>query len=75
MDPKYTSNALKTIPPSSIELERTFSVTGFYITQFRCSLGSINALVFLKHVLKKEDQEEKDRVEKERLERRELLNQ
>ena len=44
--------ALKTIPPSSIESERTFSVTGFYITKFRCSLGdqSINALVFLKHI-------------------------
>ena len=51
--------ALKTIPPSSIESERTFSVTGFYITKFRCSLGdqSINALVFLKHIFQKEQQE------------------
>ena len=69
--------ALKTIPPSSIESERTFSVTGFYITKFRCSLGdqSINALVFLKHIFQKEEQEEKDRIEKERLERIELLHQ
>ena len=56
--------ALKTIPPSSIESERTFSVTGFYITKFRCSLGdqSINALVFLKAYVffKKKEQEEKD---------------
>ena len=28
--------ALKIIPPSSIESEKTFSVTGFYITKFRC---------------------------------------
>ena len=44
--------ALKTISPSSIESERTFSVTEFYITKLRCSLGdqSINALVFLRHI-------------------------
>ena len=56
---------MKTIPPSSIESARTFSVTtGFYITQFKWSLGlgdqSINALVFLKHIFQKEEQEEKD---------------
>ena len=34
---KKIFEALKTIPPSSIESERTFSVTGFYITKFRCS--------------------------------------
>ena len=56
--------ALKTIPPSSIESERTFSVMGFYNTKLRCSLGnqSINALVFLKHIFQKEEQEEKDRI-------------
>ena len=47
---KYVFEALKTILPSSIESERTFSVTGFCITKLRCSLGdqSLNALVFLK---------------------------
>ena len=67
-------DTLKTIPPSSIESryliesERTFSVTGFYITKFRCSLGdqSINALVFLKHIFQKEEQEEKYRIEEKR---------
>ena len=39
--------------------ERTFSVTGFCITKFRCSLGDqfINALVLLKHIFQKEQQE------------------
>ena len=57
---------MKTIPPSSIESEKTFIVTGFYTTKFRCSLRdeSINALVFLKQVFQKEEQEEKDRMEK-----------
>ena len=64
--------ALKTIPLSSIESERTFSVTGFCITKFGCSLGH---LVFLKHIFQKEEQEEKDRIEKVRLERIELLHQ
>lgn len=43
-------NALKTIPPSSIESERAFSVTGQFITKLRTGLGddSIDALVFLK---------------------------
>ena len=46
----------KTISLSSIESERTFSVTGFYITKVRCSLedqsiNAIIALVFLKHIL------------------------
>ena len=62
---KNIFEALKTILPSSIESERTFSVTGFYITKFRWSLGdqSINAL-FLKHIFEKREQEEKDRIEK-----------
>ena len=50
--------------PSSIKSERTFSVTGFYITKFRC-----RSLVFLKHISQKEEQEEKDNIEKERLEK------
>ena len=56
---------MKTTPPSSIESESTFSMTGFYITKFRWSLGdqSINAL-FLKHIFEKREQEEKDRIEK-----------
>ena len=48
-------DALNTIPQNSIESERTFSVTVFYITKFRCSLGH---LVFLKHIFQKEEQEE-----------------
>ena len=74
-------DALMAIPPSSIESERTYSVTRFYTQKFRCSLRdqSINALVFLKHtiIFQKEEQEEKDRIEKERLKKREkkiLLN-
>ena len=61
-----------------IHIKRTFSVTGFYITKFRCSLEdqSINALVSLKHIFfKKKEQEDKDRIEKERLERIEFLHQ
>ena len=62
---KKLFDALEKIPPSSFESERTFSVTGFYITKFRWSLGdqSINAL-FLKHIFEKREQEEKDRIEK-----------
>ena len=58
--------ALKSIPPSSIESEKTFCVTGFYNTKFRCSLGDhfINARVFLKHIFQKLEQEEKDRLER-----------
>ena len=52
-------DALKTIAPSSIKSERTFSVMGFYtyIKKFRCSLRdqSINALVFIKHIFQKEE--------------------
>ena len=32
-------DALKTISPNSIDLEKTFSVMGFYVTKSRCSLG------------------------------------
>ena len=56
--------ALKTISPSSIKTERTFSVTGFY------NYDGLFKFSFLK-----EEQEEKDRIEKERLERIELLDQ
>ena len=39
------------------------------------SINDINALVFLKHIFQKEEQEKIDRMEKERLERIELLHQ
>ena len=60
--------ALKSDPPSSIESERTFSVTGFYIyckiqMQFSRSIC----------IFQKEEQEEKDRIQKERLERIEKI--
>ena len=51
----YVYSGGQRIPPSSIESERTFSVTGFCITKFGCSLGH---LVFLKHIFQKEEQEE-----------------
>ena len=46
--------ALKTIPPSSIESERAFSITGQFVTKLRSTLGddSIDALVFLKSYYK-----------------------
>ena len=48
--------ALKTIPPSSIESERAFSITGQFITQ----LGddSIDSLVYLKSHYKKSKKED-----------------
>ena len=44
------------IPQSSIKSDKVSSVTGFYNTKLRCSLGahSINALVFLEHIFQKE---------------------
>ena len=50
----YVFEALKAIPPSSIESERTFSVTGFYITKFRCNLSmpwSFKAYFYISTVL------------------------
>lgn len=43
-------NLLSSVPPTSIEPERTFSLTDFFITKRRCRLSdaSINALIFLK---------------------------
>ena len=42
--------AIGTIPPSSVESERVFSLTGNFVTKVRSRLGddSIDALVFLK---------------------------
>ena len=59
--------ALKIIPPSSIESEKTFSVTGFYITKFRCPD------LFIAYFLRRGTRT-KNRLEKERLERIKLLH-
>ena len=60
-------DALKTIPPSIIESERTFRVTNFI-----WSLGDQFAL--FKHIFQKEEQEENNWIENETLERIELLH-
>ena len=53
--------ALKTIPPSSIESERAFSITGQFITKLRTQLGddSIDSLVYLKSHYKKSKKEDR----------------
>jgi hypothetical protein len=50
--------ALKTIPPTSIEAERAFSTAGIFITKLRNRLSAktINALIFLKHFFKKNEE-------------------
>ena len=42
--------ALKNIKPSSVDSERAFSITGMFLTKFRCRLSddSIDALTFLR---------------------------
>ena len=42
--------ALGTIPPTSVESERVFSIASNFITKKRCSMSDsvLNALVFLK---------------------------
>jgi hypothetical protein len=49
-------NALKTIPPTSIEAERAFSAVGIFITKLRNRLSppTIDALIFLKYYFKKQ---------------------
>ena len=43
-------NALKSIPPTSVDCERAFSITGQYATKLRTSLNdeTLDSLVFLK---------------------------
>ena len=49
--------ALKSIPPSSVESERVFSITGQYVTKLRTNLhdDTVDALVFLKSFYKKKE--------------------
>ncbi|GFW61209.1 DUF1758 domain-containing protein [Trichonephila clavipes] len=49
-------DALKTIPPTSVEAERAFSAAGFFVTKLRTRLNdkSINCLCFLKSYFKNE---------------------
>ncbi|GFS89091.1 uncharacterized protein TNCV_1258471 [Trichonephila clavipes] len=49
-------DALKTIPPTSVEAERAFSAAGLFITKLRTRLSdkSINCLCFLKSYFKNE---------------------
>jgi hypothetical protein len=51
---KLLFNALKTVPPTSIESERAFSAAGLFITKMRTRLSdcSIDHLCFLKSYYK-----------------------
>jgi hypothetical protein len=53
---KKLFNALKSIPPTSVESERAFSITGQFATKLRTKLAdnTLNSLVFLKASYKKE---------------------
>ena len=46
-------NALKSVPPTSVEAERVFSVTGLFLTELRSRMNpeTVNVLVFLKYFL------------------------
>ena len=48
-------NALKSIPPSSVEAERCFSAAGLFVTKIRTSLrdDTLDTLCFLRAALKK----------------------
>ena len=43
-------NALKSIPPTSVEAERAFSAAGLFVTKMRCQLSNktIDELCFLR---------------------------
>ena len=49
-------NALKCIPPTSVESERAFSITGQFATKLRTKLDddTLSSLVFLKAFYKNE---------------------
>ena len=55
-----------TICGSQIQIKRTFSVTEFYITKFRCSLGDqfYQCPGLFKACFSKKEQEEKERLER-----------
>ena len=44
-------SCLKTIPPTSVEAERVFSVTGLFLTKLRSRLSDVtlDKLIFLKY--------------------------
>ena len=48
---KKLLDALKSIPPTSVQCERAFSTTGQYCTKLRTNLNdtTLSALVLLKH--------------------------
>ena len=52
---KTLKGALLSIPPTSIEPERTFSSVGFFATKLRSSLGdkTLHSLVILRNFYKK----------------------
>ena len=56
---QYLHDALTSIPPTSVEPERSFSATGLFSTKIRSRLGddSLNALLFLRQYFKREKQE------------------
>ena len=58
-------DALKTIPPSSVESERAFSTTGQFVTKMRTRLNdeTVDALVFLKLYHKKNDNSQKNVIQ------------
>ena len=47
---KELSRSLLTVPPTSVEAERTFSASGLFLTKLRCRLSdaSLDMLIFLK---------------------------
>ncbi|GFW89132.1 uncharacterized protein TNCV_2685661 [Trichonephila clavipes] len=51
---KKLCEALKTIPPTSVQVERAFSAAGLFVTKLRTRLSdkSINCLCFLKSYFK-----------------------
>ena len=50
-------DSLSSIPPTSVEPERSFSATGLFATKIRSSLGddSLNALLCLRQYFKREE--------------------
>lgn len=46
-------NALMGVPPTSVEAERVFSVTGLFLTELRSRMNpeTLDVLVFLKYYL------------------------
>ena len=60
--PKYLQllhEGLNSIPPTSVEPERSFSATGLFSTKIRSRLGddSLNALLFLRQYFNRENKQ------------------